>query len=121
MVSEGQEGAVAATPQVGDNVNDCVDVRYAWPDRSWQAQLVCSGPLSIAEVLVRTGFHRDHPGWDAAAAGVGIDGRLAALDTLVSAGDRLEIYRPLTFDPMVSRRRRAQHKAKQNKGRDGHD
>ena len=97
------------------------EVRYAWPDGSWQASVALSEPLSVEQVLVLSGFHQAHPAWDLALAGVGINGRLVAPDTLVQDGDRVEVYRPLTFDPMVSRRRRAQHKAKQIKGRGKHE
>lgn len=37
---------------------------------------------------------------------VGIFGRLVDLETLVRAGDRVEIYRPLVVDPKEARRRR---------------
>jgi putative ubiquitin-RnfH superfamily antitoxin RatB of RatAB toxin-antitoxin module len=37
---------------------------------------------------------------------VGIWGRIRALDTLLHDGDRIEVYRPLTIDPMAARRRR---------------
>jgi len=37
---------------------------------------------------------------------VGIWGRLRALDTVLRDRDRIEVYRPLTIDPMAARRRR---------------
>lgn len=103
------------TSTASDCAQPIVEVRYAWPDRSWQASVVLDRAMSIADVLAQAGFHQAHPGWDAVQAGVGINGRLASQDTAVQAGDRIEIYRPLSFDPMVSRRRRAQHKARQDK------
>jgi putative ubiquitin-RnfH superfamily antitoxin RatB of RatAB toxin-antitoxin module len=38
---------------------------------------------------------------------VGIFGRIVDLHRAVVAGDRIEIYRPLTADPKEARRRRA--------------
>lgn len=38
---------------------------------------------------------------------LGVFGRLAPTDQQVQDGDRIEIYRPLTLDPMEARRRRA--------------
>lgn len=38
---------------------------------------------------------------------VGVYGKLKELDAIVQDKDRIEIYRPLTADPMESRRRRA--------------
>ena len=37
---------------------------------------------------------------------VGIWGRIRTLDTLLQDRDRIEVYRPLTVDPMEGRRRR---------------
>ena len=37
----------------------------------------------------------------------GIFGKRVTLDTLLSEGDRVEIYRPLAMDPKEARRRRA--------------
>ena len=37
---------------------------------------------------------------------VGIFGKLKTLNTVLRQGDRVEIYRPLTADPMEARRRR---------------
>lgn len=45
---------------------------------------------------------------------VGIWGRRCSLDQLVAEGDRVEIYRPLTIDPMEARRTRATLRRKQN-------
>ncbi len=98
---------------------ESIEVCYAWRGRVWRAAMRWSQPITIAQVLDATGFHQAHPGWDVAAAGVGINGRLASLDTTVQACDRVEIYRPLNFDPMVSRRRRAAHKARQTNRRTG--
>jgi putative ubiquitin-RnfH superfamily antitoxin RatB of RatAB toxin-antitoxin module len=38
---------------------------------------------------------------------IGVYGRRCEADTPLCDGDRVEIYRPLNFDPMESRRRRA--------------
>jgi putative ubiquitin-RnfH superfamily antitoxin RatB of RatAB toxin-antitoxin module len=37
----------------------------------------------------------------------GIFGKVKPFDTVLRSGDRIEIYRPLTADPMEARRRRA--------------
>src|SRR3546814_10501406 len=41
---------------------------------------------------------------------VGVYGQECTLDRVLTDGDRVEIYRPLVFDPMESRRRRALHR-----------
>ena len=44
---------------------------------------------------------------DVSSQSVGIWGRVQTLDTVVDAGDRIEVYRPLQVDPKEARRRRA--------------
>lgn len=44
-------------------------------------------------------------------------GRLIAPDTLLSAGDRVEILRPLLADPKDQRRQRAKRSARLRRGR----
>jgi putative ubiquitin-RnfH superfamily antitoxin RatB of RatAB toxin-antitoxin module len=63
------------------------------------AAIAACGALSqIAELVGR-------------APDVGIFGRRCSLQDLVNDGDRIEIYRPLTIDPKLARRRRAALKA----------
>ena len=40
---------------------------------------------------------------------VGIFGELVSLETVLHEGDRVEVYLPLTMDPMEARRLRAKH------------
>ena len=47
---------------------------------------------------------------------VGIYGKLAKLDSLVRARDRIEIYRPLIADPKEIRRQRAEQGKPMKKG-----
>jgi putative ubiquitin-RnfH superfamily antitoxin RatB of RatAB toxin-antitoxin module len=42
-----------------------------------------------------------------ASAALGVFSRRVEADHVLSPGDRVEIYRPLTIDPMDARRRRA--------------
>ena len=51
------------------------------------------------------------PGVDLASCPVGVFGKKKAPDTVLRAGDRVEIYRPLVADPMDARRRRVVKKA----------
>ncbi len=69
-------------------------------------------PGSRLEAAVRaSGFQQDFPAFELEQWGVGVYGKLQPLDYLLQDNDRVEIYQPLRFDPMESRRRRAQHKA----------
>jgi putative ubiquitin-RnfH superfamily antitoxin RatB of RatAB toxin-antitoxin module len=58
--------------------------------------------IELARVQVNFGEAGDSP--------VGIYGRLVSRDTLLSEGDRVEIYRPLVADAKQARRRRVGRK-----------
>ena len=96
-----------------------IEVCHAHPHAAWLATLAWRAGLTIARALHESGFLAAHPGWDRAQAGVGIDGKLAAWDDEVAPHVRIEVYRPLDFDPMVSRRRRAEHRAREARGQTG--
>ena len=99
------------------NIDDVVEVsvHYAEPHRHWWRQLRLPPGATVADALQASGFHAEHPAWQG-YADVGIDGKVVPPETPLASNDRVEIYRPLTFDPMVSRRRRAAHRAKQEAG-----
>lgn len=87
-----------------------VTVVYAEPHRVWQKVLAVPVGADVQTVLQRSGFAQAFPGYPVDAPAVGIFGRRCGLDETVSEADRIEIYRPLSFDPMESRRRRAAHR-----------
>jgi putative ubiquitin-RnfH superfamily antitoxin RatB of RatAB toxin-antitoxin module len=101
--------ASPAAPQALLSVSVC----YAGLASRWVRELELPAGATVAMALAASGFARAHPGLDPWASGVGIFGRLATPDLPLEAGDRVEIYRPLSFDPMVSRRRRATHRTRQ--------
>lgn len=87
-----------------------VTVVYARPEGAWQAALNVPEGTKVREVLELSGFARAFPNYPITSPAVGIYGRRCRLDEVVSNADRIEIYRPLSFDPMESRRRRAAHR-----------
>lgn len=89
-----------------------VTLTYAEPHAHWSRSVVVPVGATVSDVLLVSGFRQAHPGWDVSPAGVGIDGKQVELTAPVAQGDRVEVYRSLSFDPMVSRRRRAAHKAR---------
>ncbi|MBJ7263333.1 MAG: RnfH family protein [Burkholderiaceae bacterium] len=96
-----------------------IEVCHAHVHKVWRARLAWRAGLTIAQALRESGFLAAHPGWDRARAGVGIDGTLAGWDDEIAPHVRIEVYRPLDFDPMVSRRRRAEHRAREARGQTG--
>lgn len=74
---------------------------------------------SLFEAIRLSQVLKDRPTIDLRAQRVGIFGRLAALSDPVKAGDRIEIYEPLPFDPKDARRKRARLKPTARKCREG--
>ncbi len=68
---------------------------------------------TVAEALRLSGVFETFPELLGGGISVGIHARSVTLDKVVSAGDRVEIYRPLTADPKDARRLRAQKRRKQ--------
>ena len=89
-----------------------VTVSYAQPHLHWQRELEVADDATVQQALAKSGFAQAHPPLRDFAQGVGINGKIVSLDHALNENDRVEIYRPLSFDPMVSRRRRAAHKAR---------
>jgi hypothetical protein len=90
-----------------------VTVCYALPGQVWVKQLRLPKPATVAQALHESGFAQAFPNVDPWRQGIGIFGQLRAADDALADGDRVEIYRPLTFDPKESRCRRAEHRRAQ--------
>ncbi|HJD44051.1 MAG TPA: RnfH family protein [Candidatus Paenalcaligenes intestinipullorum] len=94
-----------------------LQVVYALPHTLWQQDLTVPAHTTIAQALKTSTLYREHP--ETVNLDVGVFGELVQTDRLVKQGDRIEIYRPLSFDPMESRRRRAEHRARQSAQKTG--
>ena len=80
------------------------------PEEVWQRQVQVHAELTIEQVLKQSGLYEVFPGLLNSLKGVGVFGQVKSLNEIVADGDRIEVYRELNFDPMESRRRRAEHK-----------
>ncbi|HUG59012.1 MAG TPA: RnfH family protein [Candidimonas sp.] len=94
------------------NANNAVAVQlvYAEPDSVWQADLQLPAGTTVAQALEASRFASLFPNYPYDALAVGIYGQVCTTDRILADGDRIEIYRQLTFDPMESRQRRAAHR-----------
>ncbi|MBA3537536.1 MAG: RnfH family protein [Tatlockia sp.] len=63
---------------------------------------------TVADVLETSGIFKTNP--EVKKLPVGIFSKQVALDSQIKSGDRIEIYRPLSLDPMEKRRQRAKAK-----------
>jgi len=88
-----------------------IEVCHAHQAGIWHRALTLPGGACVGDALEQSGFCLAFPDVDPARAGVGVYGVRCDIGHVLHDGDRVEVYRPLVFDPKESRRRRAQHKA----------
>lgn len=84
-----------------------VEVAYARPDGAFCIPLELAPGSTVADAIRQSGLLEQCPEIDLSVNRVGIFANLCELDHEVTAGDRIEIYRPLKIDPKETRRRRA--------------
>ncbi len=84
-----------------------MQVAIAYADATQQAwlRITVPEPCTVEQAIIQSGILRQFPDIDLTEQKVGIFGRLVKLEAPVSAGDRIEIYRPITADPMTVPRR----------------
>ncbi len=86
-----------------------IDIVFAAKNAVWQRTVSVPKQTTAADALALSDLYQDHP--EAQGLAMGIYGELCQAHTPLQAGDRLEVYRELFFDPMESRRRRATHRS----------
>lgn len=84
-----------------------VEVAYAHPDVQRIYTLQVPVGTTVREAIERCGVLREFAEIDLNRHKVGIFGKVAKLDQIVRASDRVEIYRPLIADPKQARKQRA--------------
>jgi len=84
-----------------------VEVVYALPARVDHRTVQVPAGASVMDCVRASGILERHPELGAGELRTGVFGERRPPDTAVSDGDRVEIYRPLAFDPLAERRRRA--------------
>ncbi len=90
-----------------------VEVAYALLDEQCILTLELPQGCTVAQAIRQSGIPERFSGIDLAHNPVGIFGRVVSLARVLRDGDRVEIYRPLSVDPKLARRQRAeQGKAK---------
>jgi hypothetical protein len=77
------------------------------PGVAAEVEIEVAAGIQVLDAIRASGLLERFPEIDISTQSVGIWGRRAALDAVVKAGDRVEIYRTLAVDPMEARRRRA--------------
>lgn len=85
-----------------------VEVAYAKPEQQAIIAIDLPGDNTVEQAIQASGILRQFPEIDLSQQKVGIFGQVCQLHQTLAAGDRIEIYRPLTHDPMTARRNRLQ-------------
>ena len=89
-----------------------IEVVYALPTEQRSLELTLTDGATVADALARVAEALEFANLDLDAMPVGIYGRVVAdRGQRLNEGDRIELYRPLTVDPMTARRRRANREA----------
>ncbi len=85
-----------------------VEVAYARPDKQLILPVDVEEGSTAVDAVNKSGIQEHFPEIDFDALKLGVFGKAQKPDTVLRAGDRVEIYRPLIADPKESRRRRAE-------------
>lgn len=92
-----------------------VEVAYAIAGKQFLVELTLPLSSTVADAINRSGVLDAFPELDTGNLDVGIFSRAVTLETELTDGDRVEIYRPLLVDPKEARRLRAAAKKKKGK------
>ena len=71
----------------------------------FQQRLCLLKGVTVADAITASGIVNQYS--EVSSLPVGIFSTLVSRETLLSSGDRVEIYRPLTIDPKEKRRQRS--------------
>jgi len=104
-------GRKRSTASVICNIEVNVEIVYAQAQCSIAKSLQIQPGATIADALRLAAVDQDFLGVDLTNSPLGIFGKVAGRDQVLKDGDRIEIYRPLTEEPKLARRKRASRKA----------
>ena len=82
-----------------------ISVAYALPEKQAWLRLDVEDDATVLDAIKQSKILLQFPDLNLEKSKVGIFGKFCKLDTLLKEGDRVEIYRPITADPLTVRRR----------------
>lgn len=92
-------------PSTGGGIR--VEVVCALPDRVFRCELALPAGTCAGRALDEASTTPDWPADAVDPASLGIFSKRVGADFVLSDGDRIECYRPLSLDPKDARRKRA--------------
>ncbi|EDX89787.1 MULTISPECIES: RnfH family protein [unclassified Alcanivorax] len=95
-----------------------VEVTYALPEKQRLIGLDVPEGTTMLEAARLSGIDEQFADLELGKAPMGVFGKVVANPAghILKAGERVEIYRPLTADPKLNRKKRAKEKASADKG-----
>ncbi len=103
------EEGVSAGREAGVGIR--ITVVYALPAQQWERDVELAPGGTVGEALLACGLLRELPELALARAEgrvvPAVHHRVAADESILADGDRVELVRPLQLDPFEARRRRA--------------
>jgi len=87
-----------------------VTVCYAQAGEVWLREVAVPVGTTAIQAIDASGFRTDFPHVNPLAHGLAIYGQPCPPGQVLRSGERVDILRPLAFDPKESRRRRAEHR-----------
>lgn len=82
-----------------------ISVAYALPEKQVWLELSVPDEATVFDAITQSKILTVFPDLDLNNQKVGIFGKFCKLDTKLKDGDRVEIYRPITADPLTVPRR----------------
>ncbi|MBU1689887.1 MAG: RnfH family protein [Gammaproteobacteria bacterium] len=94
-----------------------ISIAYAAPARQAWLSIDLPDGATVRDAIERSGVLQQFPEIDLEQQKVGIFSKLTKLDAALADGDRIEIYRPITCDPkMVKRKAKAEGEEEASEG-----
>ncbi len=93
-----------------------VEVAYALPHEQVILKTVISEGGTVADAIKHSGILVNYPEVNMEVNKFGVFGKMSKVTSILRAGDRVEVYRPLIADPKEVRRQRAAEGKQMKKG-----
>ncbi|MFN3237641.1 MAG: RnfH family protein [Pseudomonadales bacterium] len=88
-----------------------IEVVYQRPDFLFRKEVPLRSGMTVLDAIEQSGLFAACPELGGSVEKVGIYGQVVEPGRLLGIGDRVEVYRPLIFDPKEARRMRAEQAA----------